>query len=487
MLLPDGGQSCGAATDNAELRLRTRRGQRRTTQSRVAMMRTLGLLSVLGTAGAVRYGDAEEVAGCAGWSIDDTVGTVERRLQTGETTAVGGSSGWVVKPGNAPYDDIMANVGDTLVFEYSSFYHDVMLVDNDQCDFSSGTMMDESGSLEWTATEPGTWIFACTRGDHCAVGNQQVRVVVEDSAGPADLGFTVAEPESCSSLLPADQIQQMNAAIESSPVVMLGISNRGCTNAASARFTADGTCVEFVEINSQQWSYLQCLHPQDRMCQGCGFSHSYVWIDGAYIGNGFAVRDMTPANMAERLDAAGADTTCDGCESHLAGAALTAAEVDALIADNPVMLFGWDGCPCTGIARQRLISAGICFNEFIWTSSQERLMDYLNCRNPWSGGCPNRGAAGPECSGGGEHHSFIFIDEQFIDNGFGFSSVRLPDARLDALTTAAGAETTCGIIPPSGDPVCKFTVPLHPHCLLTALCGADPLMHVLQSPTSRTC
>jgi len=100
-------------------------------------------------------------------------------VATGETIVIGGSSGWVVKPGNAPYDDIVANVGDTLQFTYSSSYHDVMLVDNANCDFSNGQMVDETGDFAWTIPEPGTYIFACARGDHCAVGNQQVRVVVE--------------------------------------------------------------------------------------------------------------------------------------------------------------------------------------------------------------------------------------------------------------------------------------------------------------------
>ncbi len=454
-------------------------------------MRTLALLlATLSVASALRYGDIEEVAGCAGLDASASASAGRRGLQAGQTIVVGGSDGWVVKPGNAQYDDITANVGDTLVFQYSSYYHDVMLVDNDQCDFSSGTMVDESGSFEWTITEPGSWIFACTRGDHCAVGNQQVRVVVAESTGPADLGFTVQDPESCSHLLSADQISQMNAVIDSNPVAMLGISNRGCTNAASARFTSDGTCVEFVEISNDQWAYLQCLHPQDLMCPTCGFSHSYVWIDGAYIGNGFAVRDMNPADMAERTNAASADITCGGCDSHLVGAALTAAEVDALVANNPVMLFGWDGCPCTGIARERLISAGVCYSEFTWGSSMEPLMNYLNCRNPWGAGCPNRGSGGPGCSGNGEHHSFIYIGEQFIDNGFGFNSYRLPESRLSALTSAAGAETTCGIVPPSGDPVCKPMLQF-PRCnnyafllscrLLTRRCDAPQLR------TSRTC
>merc|ERR1719387_2055363 len=96
-----------------------------------------------------------------------------------QTIVVGGSDGWVVKPGNAVYEDIVANVGDIIQFTYSSWYHDVVLVDNENCDLANGQVVDETGDFAWTIPEPGTYIFACGRGDHCAVGNQQVRVVVE--------------------------------------------------------------------------------------------------------------------------------------------------------------------------------------------------------------------------------------------------------------------------------------------------------------------
>ena len=100
-----------------------------------------------------------------------------------QTIIVGGSDGWVVKPGNAPYDDIVANVGDTLQFSYSSWYHDVVLVDNENCDFTNGQTVDDTGDFAWTIEEPGTYIFACSRGDHCSSGNQQVTVRVGGGSG----------------------------------------------------------------------------------------------------------------------------------------------------------------------------------------------------------------------------------------------------------------------------------------------------------------
>ena len=111
---------------------------------------------------------------------------------TGETIVIGGGEGWVVKPGNAAYENIVANVGDTLQFTYSSNYHDVMLVDNENCDFSTGQLVDDTGDFAWTIPEPGTYIFACSRGSHCASGNQQITVTVPASTpGPVWSGTSV--------------------------------------------------------------------------------------------------------------------------------------------------------------------------------------------------------------------------------------------------------------------------------------------------------
>ena len=90
---------------------------------------------------------------------------------------VGGSNGWVVKPDNALYEDIEANVGDIIHFVYSSWYHDVVLLDNENCDFTNGQVLDETGDFQWIVPGPGTYIFACGREDHCSSGNQQVKII----------------------------------------------------------------------------------------------------------------------------------------------------------------------------------------------------------------------------------------------------------------------------------------------------------------------
>ena len=78
------------------------------------------------------------------------------------------------------YDDVTAAVGDVLSFSYTGGSHDVMLIQdgNEECDFSGGSLLDETGSFQFTLTEPGEFVFACTKGSHCAGGAQHVRVSV---------------------------------------------------------------------------------------------------------------------------------------------------------------------------------------------------------------------------------------------------------------------------------------------------------------------
>ena len=94
---------------------------------------------------------------------------------------IGGSDGWIVKPDNAVYEDIEANVGDIIHFIYSPWYHDVVLLDNENCDFTNGQILDETGDFQWIVPGPGTYIFAFGREDHCSSGNQHVKVISIDN------------------------------------------------------------------------------------------------------------------------------------------------------------------------------------------------------------------------------------------------------------------------------------------------------------------
>ena len=99
------------------------------------------------------------------------------------------------------YEDIHAQVGDTLLFRYR-WFHDVFLstLPDKNCDFSSGRVVagaDAGGGdgFQYVLTDPGTFVFSCTRsgnrpgweaiGSHCASG-QVVKVVVTPAASGAE-------------------------------------------------------------------------------------------------------------------------------------------------------------------------------------------------------------------------------------------------------------------------------------------------------------
>ena len=86
--------------------------------------------------------EGELTAGCDENVLDQPLG--RRHLQAGTRHEIGGGAGWIVQ---GAYDDITAAVGDILSFSYTGGYHDVMLVDNGNCDFSGGTMLDGATRL----------------------------------------------------------------------------------------------------------------------------------------------------------------------------------------------------------------------------------------------------------------------------------------------------------------------------------------------------
>ena len=89
--------------------------------------------------------------------------------------------------------------------------------------------------------------------------------------------------------------------------------------------------------------------------------HSYVYIGGKYIGNGFALSEeqMRPNRLQAKLQAANARMDChEDCGS------LAPAEERQRLAEmvaQPLALLGWNGCPCTNIARTRFESMGACY------------------------------------------------------------------------------------------------------------------------------
>lgn len=142
--------------------------------------------------------------------------------------------------------------------------------------------------------------------------------------------------------------------------------------------------------------------------------HSYVWIGGKFVGNGFKVlldtNDyrcsgqggkpcMTSADLDSELASAGVDLTCSkDCSGFISEAKI--AEINQVVAQVPVVLYGWNGCPCVNMARHRFQEKGVCYVENVWSDGRDPIQQYLQCVH------------------GQEHHSFIFIGGKFIGNGF---------------------------------------------------------------------
>merc|ERR1712050_810251 len=123
--------------------------------------------------------------------------------------------------------------------------------------------------------------------------------------------------------------------------------------------------------------------------------HSYVFIGGRFVGNGFrflldssdrrctdggpaAEACLSPDTLDAKLRAAGARHTCHAdCSGLLPAEARAKIEQD--IASSSLVLYGRSGCPCTGFARRRFQERGVCYAENVWASAESATMKYLQC------------------------------------------------------------------------------------------------------------
>merc|ERR1711871_682994 len=163
--------------------------------------------------------------------------------------------------------------------------------------------------------------------------------------------------------------------------------------------------------SSKLWKYMQCLHPETDM-------HSYVYIGGQYLGDGFSLLPdngdsrgpgISDADLQAKLTAAnapikascGAAAACDAQVTDLPEKARN--KLWDTVKNAPVVLYGWGGCPCTN----------------------DPLFRYL------------------QCVYGSDNHSFVFIGGKFIGNGFVLAPNAMSDAKFKGLLTSATARTTC--------------------------------------------
>ena len=219
-------------------------------------------------------------------------------------------------------------------------------------------------------------------------------------------------------LVDPSRIAEMEEAIRTQPVTLLGMPHMRCTDAAVARLEGTHACfhtISWTDPADPLWTYLQCLHPHETV--GTMQMHSYVYIGGQFVGNGFKLQPgaMSESELTTRLADAKAGRTCEKDCTGIDG--LTDADLENLrkMKSEPLALLGWMHCPCTGIARRRFEGAGACFVETVWPEDNAPLYKYLQCVH------------------GSQHHSFVFFGGKFVGDGFALSEDRMTDfdSRLD--------------------------------------------------------
>lgn len=124
--------------------------------------------------------------------------------------------------------------------------------------------------------------------------------------------------------------------------------------------------------------------------------------------------ENTSTNQCDDLGASG--RCCTGVLSESA-----IATINKDVYSSKVVLYGWAGCECTTIARSRFQEKGLCFLENVWTESDSKTMDYLNCKY------------------GDAHHSFIWVNGEFRGNGFQFAIDAMTDVQYTSMLQAAQA------------------------------------------------
>jgi len=235
----------------------------------------------------------------------------------------------------------------------------------------------------------------------------------------------------CDALLPPSRRAHIHSLITSKPVLLVGIPHMRCTMAATERLESKGACFHWEEMSSspedEVWKYMQCLHPHEIV--GGMQMHSYVYIGGDFLGNGFvlsaggAPTALTDAALDAKLQAASADLACRrDCTSLASRAELQQLEE---MRRAPLALLGWTSCPCTNIARQRFEGVGACYVQVVWPEPTAPLYKYLQCVH------------------GAHHHSFVFVGGKFAGDGFAFDEGRMAQPAFESALAGAGARRTC--------------------------------------------
>merc|ERR1712156_32254 len=167
--------------------------------------------------------------------------------------------------------------------------------------------------------------------------------------------------------------------------------------------------------------------------------HSYLYIGGVMVGNGFVVDPRmdsryTWIELEQLMRAAGAEFTC-GTDCSTLIDAKELANLNKLVAEQPVVMYGWEPCPCVATARDRFMSRHVCFVENTWTDQTDQKLKYS------------------QCVYGAEHHSFVWFNTknsdgsmqggEFIGDGFALGTTVMSDAKFSSLLQKSGARQEC--------------------------------------------
>mmetsp|Transcript_15723 Transcript_15723/g.33460 ORF Transcript_15723/g.33460 Transcript_15723/m.33460 type:complete len:694 (+) Transcript_15723:136-2217(+) len=258
--------------------------------------------------------------------------------------------------------------------------------------------------------------------------------LVNNAANGATNAFAATSPpppaaSACDSILPASRVSEINALIANKPVVMFGMPHMRCTMAAAERLERANACFhweQWTDAADPIWTYFQCLHPHEIV--GGMQMHSYVYIGGEYIGNGFKLDPrrngaLSDGLLSSKLAAAKAEFTCHkDCSSLAPKHDLEQLE---MLKSQPIALLGWTSCPCTNIARQRFESVGACYVQVVWPEPTAPLYKYLQCVH------------------GEHHHSFVFFGGEFVGDGFALAEDRMAQPHFEAAVAQTNARRTC--------------------------------------------
>jgi hypothetical protein len=233
--------------------------------------------------------------------------------------------------------------------------------------------------------------------------------------------------------------------MENADVQIVGSNQYRCTLAGISALTeagcVEGQCLTMHQVNvpfqysdcesseteeCKAWKWLHCAFPDD-MSSG-SVMHGYFFVKGQFQGEGFA---FSQKDVSGLLQSAGISSTVeDGCAVQHPDAANVVTATLATGEQKNLVLFGWDGCPCTGIAQARFSSATLCSQELTWSDPNSDVMKYLQCK-----------------VGDTSAHSFVYFRDgggwRYHGTGFAFAIDTMTENDLSQMSTTANVQTNC--------------------------------------------